>query len=291
MKLNKLLFFTLCLVIFSCNIEPIGTNDISEAVEETEGEGQETEEEEEEEEEEPNTDDNTLIKKIIFNKGTDDETIETYTYEGHKLIKKEIEDNYFLEGDYFVDYIYENDRLVRVNSTYEGELDAYTIITYNENDQVAYYILHLIDDNTFKHVYNYNTDNTIKLEVYIGDLDSQTTLSNSYTLSYEGSNLLSQVNDEYELSFQYDNKNGIYKNIEQIEVINLVSIDFGGLEGYTNNIIDRRDNDEDEDGNDVIIADTYEYIYNENGYPVTATYKDFYDEELEETYIIEYLYE
>ena len=122
-------------------------------------------------------------------------------------------------------------------------------------------------------------------------MDSQTTLSNSYTLSYEGSNLLSQVNDEYELSFQYDNKNGIYKNIEQIEVINLVSIDFGGLEGYTNNIIDRRDNDEDEDGNDVIIADTYEYIYNENGYPVTATYKDFYDEELEETYIIEYLYE
>ncbi|WP_298553404.1 hypothetical protein [uncultured Algibacter sp.] len=260
MKFNKFLLFILCATFFACSTESSNDKDDDEE-----------------------TTDNTLLKKIVYNKGTIDEYSETFSYDGNKLVSVDY------GGGSFTDYLYENGNLVRVNSTIDGVVDAYTIITYNEDDKIGSYILHIIDNNTFRYEFTHNSNNTIKLDAYIGDLNSQTTLSRTNLISYDGKNIISQVNDDdddYELIFEYDNKNGVFKNVEQMEVINLVSIDFGGLEGFTENIKERTDNDFVD-----IYKETYDYTYNENGYPITAIYKDFYDGELEEETLIEYIYE
>ncbi|WP_303319165.1 hypothetical protein Q4Q34_16420 [Flavivirga abyssicola] len=254
MTLKKLLIFGLCISLFACSSESTDTPD------------------------EP-TNDSTLLKKTI--ETYDDEVITTnYTYDGNKLISVISDDGYKFE------YIYENGILVRVNSYVDGELDGYTTISYNQNEKIANYILHIINDITEKYVFTFNSDNTVTESRYIGDLNSQTNFQNTTTYSYTGENITNLTNTGYELSYQYDNKNGIYKNIHAIEVLNLLSIDFGALNGNTNNPTSIIDNN---NGN--IASETFGYTYNESDYPKTANYTSKYKGVTDDTSTIQFFYE
>ncbi|OEK08372.1 hypothetical protein A8C32_02670 [Flavivirga aquatica] len=235
MKLNFFLFFTLSIAIFSCSSDDSKNPQ----------------------------DNNTLLKKIIET-DIDDEVITTnYNYDGNKLL------SIISSDDYKTEYTYDNNKLTRVDSYRDGEQNAYTILTYNENGGIASYILHIIGDNTFRYDFQKNVDNTVSVEVYIGDLNSQTTLNRSYTMTYKGQNILKEVETDYELSYEYDDKNGPYRNIHSIGIINLLSLDFGGLESYSNNTTKKTDIE-----NGFTTTKVYEYTY-KNDYPkIVECYND-----------------
>ncbi|CAH8286351.1 hypothetical protein EV196_106265 [Mariniflexile fucanivorans] len=265
MKL-QLLLFTLCITIFSCSTESLDNS-------------------------EKETTDSTLLKKVIYDKDTEDEYIVTYSYDENKLTKLEGEDGYKNV------YTYEGDLLVKEESFLDGELGAYVTLEYNSVGVLVQYKEYWLDssglpESTYKHVLTYNSDKTITNDVYTGDHNSQTELYFTELISFDGKNIskLKDNDNVTEYLYSYDDKNGMFKNVHAIEVLNLLSQnEFGPyIMGNTNNItIDKEIYDQQSNHT------TSEYIYNENDYPVSAINKYYNNGVLDEqqTETINFYYE
>lgn len=267
MKFKQLLLIAMSVIAFSCSTESVDNQ-------------------------EEETTDSTLLKKIVYNKGTSDEYTEIYNYiDGNKLASIDAGD------DYKSVYTYEDDKLVREDTYFDGELSAYVTIEYNSEDKLAKLIEYWFESSglskrAYKQIFTYNNDNTITREVFRGDHSSQTEISYTETISFSGKNIsrLKHHDDSIEYIRTYDNKNGMFKNVYAIDILNILSEnEFGPyIFGNTNNItsdIESYNNNENEE--------ITEYTYNDNGYPKTAIIKYNYygtiDESLTDT--VDYFYE
>lgn len=227
-------------------------------------------------------DDSILLKQVIVTYIDEDTYTVDYTYDGNRLISMSESDDI---DTIFNEYIYENDLLVRVNNFYEGELETYSELEYDSNNKLlAYIVYYEYSGSAQKYVFTYNPDTTVTETIYGGDYESQTILQDVYLYSFEGDNIISEVSieDSDEYHYTYDTKNSAYKNIFAIDVLNLLGVDFGGLEEHSNNLISIT---EVYDG--MSYTDVYEYSYNQQSYPVTAS--SFFEGELDST--LEYFYE
>ena len=267
MKLQLTLLYFLAFIVLSCSTESTDTPDT------------------------PDDNDGVLIKKIIYNKGTSDEYTETYNYNGNKLISVDESDGYKTV------YSYENDLLVKEENFFGGILGEYTTIEYNSEKKVIkltefWLEASGINGRTYEHRITYNDNNTFTDILYGKDLDTDFILWSTSLFSHEGKNITKIADDDgYELIFTYDDKNGIFKNIHQVEVLNLLSNnEFGSLiYSNTNNVTSFIEKD---DGRiEHYSKENYIYTYNDNGYPKNAILKSESDGETEEDETIEYLYE
>ena len=222
----------------------------------------------------------TLLRERITQ--YDNETItEFFNYDSNKNLASIIDSDGFSYN-----YIYENNLLKRINYTdSDANIIDYTNLNYDDTNNLINYVVYIPDnDEGLKFDLEYNSDQTITIKEYRGDLVNQNSLIGESTINLSNKQKVSEIGNDYSINYSYDNKNGIYKNISNIETLNLINIDFNGyIESGNNNII--RINEE-ENGNNIIF-DEYEYIYNNDNYPVSATY--LYDGELDST--IQYIYE
>ncbi len=242
MKLKQILLFTLCITFFACNTESIDTptpNEVS-------------------------TND-MLVKKISY-KFDNEQFVENYIYDKNKI--KSINSS----NGYKTEYTYSNDKIIRIDNFENEELIAYTTLAYDSENRLESYIDYFDmpgDSSVWKSVFSYNTDGTITKTIYMGDSNSQTNLSDTYTYILQEENIIKYASDYQVVSFEYDNKNGVYKNIYDINVINLLNLDLGALEGNKNNISKATE----ELGNGNITSETFDYTYNDKNYPIKAIYE------------------
>lgn len=265
MKLKHILLFTSCITLFACSTESSTT--------------------------EEETNDPTLLKKIVFNIGTADEFTDTFNYNGNKLTSVDYEDN--SKNVYTYD---DNDFLIKDEYFEEGTLVASVALEYNSDDQIASYTETFsessgLDDRQYRKVFTYNNDGTLTNEVYVNYSNTGFELSWTETIILEGNNIAEISDDEgYNISYTYDDKNGAYKNIHAIEILNILSEnEFGALiYGNTNNIASYVESDT---SSSFYYNDTYEYTYNDENYPKTCIYTSQYDNQEEDVETIEYFYE
>ncbi len=226
----------------------------------------------------PPQDNLLLVERITDYEG--DILTEYFSYDGNKLTS--ILDS---EG-YKYEYIYENEVLNRINSTdSNGSLMDYSILEYNSSNQLSSYTVYITSGNEgLRFDLTYNANGTITEKEYIGDHNSQMSLIGENIITRNNGQTILEVDSDFEATFEYDTKNGIYKNIFKIETLNLINIDFSGyIDSAENNRLKATEND----NGDVTVLEEYQYTYNASNYPETATY--YYDGELDST--IQYIYE
>lgn len=265
MKLNQLLLFSLCLFLFACNIESVNIPEESQS-------------------------DSTLIKKIIITENNGDAYTVIYDYDSDNRLTT-VESN---SGEKNT-FTYENNRLARIDHYLNSKLEGYIILEYDSDNKVISYIEYLLDieewyELAYHNILTYIDDQTLTRKVYRGDFTTQTELLYNYITIFDEKNILSTTDIGYNLALTYDSKNGIYKNIFAIEVLNLVNNDteFGiRFYGNMNNPIEILDH-EDMGGN---FTDTYQYTYNDSDYPKTANIVSKYYDSVDYEATIEYFYE
>ncbi|HEX9601734.1 MAG TPA: hypothetical protein VF985_09600 [Mariniflexile sp.] len=233
------------------------------------------------------TDDSTLLKQTIETDSEGEVYTTNFTYDGNKLI------SVISDGGYKNIYTYENDNLVREDQYIEGELVAYVILEYNSEGKVSIYTESFLEASglsprKYKHIFTYNDGGTITNEVYTSYSDSEFELDWTEIITLDGKNIIKVDSSDDTISYTYDNKNGAFKNIHAIEVLNLLAEnEFGSLiYGNTNNATSIK-----YEYSSYVNIETNEFSYNDNNYPKKSIYKDFYDGSIQYETTIEYFYE
>tara|TARA_R110002049_G_scaffold1498_1_gene11613 strand:- start:39725 stop:40480 length:756 start_codon:yes stop_codon:yes gene_type:complete len=233
--------------------------------------------------------DNTLVKKIVYDKGTDSEYTETFNYDGNKLISVD-------NGDGWKNvYTYENDNLVKDECFVDDVLQASVTLDYNLDEKIATYTETFTEDSglgdrKIKHVFTYNNEGTITDEVYISYLNTDFELDRTKIITLNGKNISKIADGTYSTTYTYDDKNGAFKNIHAVEVLNILSEnEFGSLiYGNTNNMTSFIENDTNTSDN---YNNTYEYTYNDKNYPKIGVYKSVYGGIEDDIENVEFFYE
>lgn len=267
MKFKQLLLIAMSIIAFSCSTESVDNQ-------------------------EEETTDSTLLKKIVYNKGTSDEYTEVFNYiDGNKLKSVDAGDGY--KNVYTYD---ENNNLVKDEFFESGKLIASVVLEYNSDKKIAKYTETFfegsgLDDRQYEKVFTYNNNDTITNEVYVNYSNSGFELGWTETITLDGKNIAEILHDNgYKITYKYDGKNNAFKNIHSIEVLNILSEnEFGSIiYGNTSNILTYVESDTSISDN---YNDKYEYTYNENNYPITCTYTSIYGNGSEDIETIEYFYE
>jgi len=220
-----------------------------------------------------------LLKERIINYDGDILT-EVFSYDGNFLTS-------IIDSEGFkYEYIYDNDMLVRINSIAPNQdITDYTLLEYNSSNKLASYTVYISSGTEgLKFDLTYNADGTITEKEYSGDHNAQTNLINETIITRNNGQTQTETTADFVTSYDYDTKNGIYKNIANIETLSLINIDFSGyIDSSENNLLTETNNSSGT--NSVFLA--YQYTYNASNFPETATY--YYDGALEST--IQYIYE
>lgn len=217
----------------------------------------------------PNT--TALLKRTVTQDDSGEDYIINYIYDGTKLIG-------YNESDSFnASYTYENDLVVREDG-YIGTLhEFYVIYEYDTNNQLTQAIIYFLLSGTsaIRNVYTYLPNNEISTKSYNGDHNTQDVYSYETIDTYSNGNWTKRrfVEDGEELIYTYDNQNGASKNMHLGTFFQL--IDEPGF-GATNNPI-------------FLDGTVYEYVYNSDNYPVSATF--YIDDEPAVTSTTQYFYE
>ncbi len=268
MKLKQILLFTLCITFFGCSSESSNDKDDEETI-----------------------DDTTLLKRIIYNKSTTDEYIETFNYDGNKLTSIDYGD-----GSRHV-YSYDQDNnLIKYEYFNEGVLNASVDLTYNSDSKIATYTETFfedsgLDDRQYRHTFSHNNDGTITSTNEVNYDNNGFEFDRTETFVLNGKNIVEiSDNEGYNITYTYDNKNGAYKNIHAIEILNILSEnEFGAvIFGNTNNITAYVETEETPGDNN---NETFEYTYNEKDYPLTCVYTSLNGDEIEDIETIDFEYE
>lgn len=223
-----------------------------------------------------------LCKKTITN-NPDGEYISTFTYDGNKIVKKEVSlNNIFISKDVY---------------TYNGSLIVKKE-TFNKNNQLIYNnIFNYLSNNlleseteyypgygTQRIKYTYVNTNTISYLMLEGDVKSQnftpyaegtiTTSNNNISGIFEYKYGTTVPTANYSRSFTYDVMNNPFKNVLGLNKLFFESLDdrgFYGSMGFVNNIIKQ----EMPNGYGKINVN---FTYNSNDYPISAYYVEYQDE-------------
>ncbi|WP_346881566.1 hypothetical protein [uncultured Algibacter sp.] len=270
MKLSQFLLLSLCITIFACSSDSDNNPN---------------------ENENQNNNNTVLLKKSIETDIDGDVYTTSYEYNGNKLTSVNRDD------EFITTFLYSDDKIIRINNTVDGELMEYFTLEYDANDKLKSYKQFLFDiadlgDIAYEHILTFNTNNSINLAVFSGDFNSQTEFRNNLILNLDDNgNIIKETIDDSDdtLDLEFDDKNGVFKNISQISTINIVttgseySPDFFG---NTNNVTKRNDNQ----GNSFFVfIETFDYIYNDKDYPVSAKYNSDNNGTKDES-TIEYIY-
>jgi len=176
-----------------------------------------------------------LVRKIVNSypgAGIADQTA-VYTYEGNK-IKKEV----YTDSDGFVEttlYEYTGNLITKIESTDVDGLVFRETFTYDANKLVAYVAIDYWEETGVKETYEHNTDGSITVSRFIGDLTSQLEADGTSTIQFTGGEVSSiNFSTGTVKNYLYDNKKNPFKNVLGFDKIAFVDGESRG--GISKNI-------------------------------------------------------
>lgn len=210
----------------------------------------------------PDTNNNDTIlptKLVTTYSDGETETID-YTYNEMKLIKEESSDGYY------TDYIYEDNVLTQANYYDAPEDEILESYTYDSQGRVSTITVNLVGIGVYEFSQTYSADNSVitQSSITFPSTDSSTTtiyngnITNSTELSY------------YTSTNTYDNKNGVFKNVELRE--QFVTIDYensNALNFTLNNLLSETILD-----NSSMQSETYTYTITYTGFDYPRTIEE-----------------
>lgn len=199
-----------------------------------------------------------------------------YTYDGNHLAK-------ISSGSGYSIFSYIGERIVRIdNYTPENTPEGTTSCQYNSSNQLTLLKSVYYADNTgYKAIYQYNPDNSVTVNTYTGDNNSQDIIDPETTkLYFENNEIVKKeitslvsgtlVTDTY--TYTYDGKNNPNKNMVGYQKIMFYQKYFGP------SIIDNLQNIQTITtslGNSTQSSSyTYQYTYNAVDYPISSQRMD-----------------
>ncbi|QXP61162.1 hypothetical protein [Olleya sp. HaHaR_3_96] len=193
-----------------------------------------------------------------------------YFYSGNKLTRENLYNN---EEELIsvLTYTYDNNnRPIRVDGYDQNyNLTSYTLFDYNDNDEFIRYIS--FDESNMtaqKHDLTYNTSNTVTDNIYVGDynIQIQNIGENNYIIDDNG-NRTTLTTNNYSLTYTYDDKNGLFKNIASKNILNQAHLLNEIIHaGTNNNALSFEYN-----GNNITDHVDFIYTYNDTNYPISRT--------------------
>ncbi|MBU2940309.1 hypothetical protein KO494_12250 [Lacinutrix sp. C3R15] len=222
-----------------------------------------------------------LLTEMIWTELDGTTYTDTFSYDGNKLT------SITESGNLVNTYEYESDQLIRINSYEEdGSISDYVIPEYDADDKLISYVVYITNGNEgLKFDLTYNANGTITENKYSGDHVSQTNFLSETIITLQNDQIIVEsFDDGTDSTYAYDTQNGMFKNISNLNTLNLINIDFSGyIDGGMNNLVSLT---EDVNGNPVVY-ENYEYTYNSNNYPESSN--DYIEGDLDTTR--EYIYE
>lgn len=162
--------------------------------------------------------------------------------------------------------IYTDDHLMKINQFDESDnLKEYIELKYDINNRLEQYIIYRNADNTaYKYVLEYNSENIITITSYSGDYNNQTEIAGLVTYTLDTNHNITKIQTSgYQIVYEYDSKNGVFKNLVARDVLNILGkLDWVVNRGGMNNAISY----EFSNGQVTDYIDL-NYTYNNNSYP------------------------
>ena len=221
--------------------------------------------------------DGVLLKKDIISNadGTVNNT-SVYTYNGNKITKIVNVSEY---GTETAIYTYTDNLLTRIDDEHVNPSGAISsdvdVFEYDSNNKLIKETTTLSDGSVQINTYVHNADGTVTLNEDGGAI---------YIYTYSNGNIVSEnhTNGDNDYASVFDNQNGIFKNVHQRDVFELI-----GNYTFNNNLLSYTNTG----GATYPDDETYTYVYNPEGYPVTSTEVYAPGTAYAETTTIEYFYE
>ncbi|MCH4822091.1 hypothetical protein ML462_02810 [Gramella lutea] len=168
-----------------------------------------------------------------------------------------------------VDLMYTDGLLTRINQ-FDGDGVLFQVfdLEYNSDKRLEEYTVSRNAENwASKKILDYNSENTIEISNYNGDLEEQDEFVGLITYTRDSNNNITKVvTSDYQIVYEYDDKNGIFKNAEARDVLNLLGLLNGPLNrGGMNNAISYTFSN-----GRVTDHINLEYTYNSNSYPTSV---------------------
>ncbi len=211
----------------------------------------------------------TKLRKIMvsFDGGATFES-GNYIYDGNKLLKSQ-SDN----GDH-IDYTYTGN-LITKQDIYLNNVLYTNLYVYNSNEQlIKSTTLNYTNNSGSKTIFIHNSDNTISMTFYSGDLINQNTVEGSKK-AYLINGQLDKI-EEYVVivgvsgtrtyNYTYDNKNNPFNSILGYNKLTRYDI------GLDANIHNTTSSISSSSFSPNIGTSTFTYTYNSFDYPITQTY-------------------
>lgn len=203
-----------------------------------------------------------LLKKSIETDTDGYEYTNYFNYNGNQLTS--VTDS---EGGE-MNFYYENNLLVKIEYFEDGTITQRDLFTYDANNKLATsVILDLDEDWANKMLYTHNSDGTVSIEDYTGDLTEQTNLYGNGVVTYSNNNIVNYTltstgGNSVSSVYTFDSKNNPLKNMSAFDIFNLAY-----QEGGHNNTLSYTNEAYGE-------SETTVYTYNSDNYPVTSTETD-----------------
>jgi hypothetical protein len=204
--------------------------------------------------------DTTLLKKMT---STNEEGITStydYTYNGNKIVS-------MISDDTTIIYTYTGNLITHITSTQSNGVVIDQTIEYNSSNQKTSQIILIsapdlgVEQGT-KDLYTYNQNGTVTVVQYSGDLESQTTLEGTGTITINENSILHEGMSSQAYTHTFDSKNNPMKNIL-------------GYNEYTLPRLGSKHN--------LLLGATtstrsgyiFTYTYNSNNYPISSVQKTY----------------
>ena len=234
-------------------------------------------------------DSDLLLQKQIEIVG-DDVGVSEFKYDGYKIISQTYDTKLFT-------YEYTGDLITKITLSFEGAngktQTREQLFQYNENNTLSQVTeLYHYDDPYapigFKVVYTHNPDNTISFNEFTGDLIAQNTPNGSGVYFFNQDGEVSKY-EKYSgdgtvslsVDFSYDTKKAPLGNVTGYD--KLFYINVGKKHNITFNTIDYNNKDSQ-------IQITYDYEYNDAGYPVNLSVTHLSEDSLLVNKSVQYIY-
>lgn len=221
-----------------------------------------------------NNTETVLLKKTI-QQSSEGTITSVYTYDGTKLVKVTGTDSSTSE------YFYTGEKLTRARHTGSG-LDQEDFYTYDNQGRLSTF-LYLSYNVEFgnRNEYTYNQNGTITVKEYVGDLESQTLLNNTGTITLQNENITLYDTENGKFTYTFDSKNSPTRNITGDKAMTLAFTDGGVNNQMTYTLAYDGVTDE---------SSVYTYTYNADNYPTKSVEVLSY-EDGEDTTTTEFFYE
>lgn len=157
----------------------------------------------------------------------------TFVYDGNKIISTAG------DGQIIASYIYNNDRLTRINLSGQYDGSKYVLLDYDaEGRFIAYTKFDPVTATAEKHILAYS-DEHIDEQIYKGNMTNQSTFDGIIYRRVQNGNIMSrQYYDPYQsYSYSYDTKRDPFSNISNFEVFKLLNTMSYPCGSSNNNVI------------------------------------------------------